>query len=71
MDYQFSTSITKEGDSYVARCPQLNLSCTGEDIESARANLRAAIELHLVTWGGPEDEPSQAGFTVEQLLDLL
>jgi predicted RNase H-like HicB family nuclease len=71
MDYQFSTVITKEGDGYVGTCPELNITSRGEDVESTQANLRAAIELHLVTWGSPSDEYSQAGFTVEQLLDLL
>jgi predicted RNase H-like HicB family nuclease len=51
MTYRFSALITKEGDCYVARCPELDVTSQGEDIESARANLREAIELYLETWG--------------------
>jgi predicted RNase H-like HicB family nuclease len=43
----------------VARCPELNVTSQGEDIDSARTNLREAIELYLETWGGPDDSASQ------------
>jgi predicted RNase H-like HicB family nuclease len=48
---RFSALITKEDDWYVARCPELNVTSQGKDVESARANLREAIELYLETWG--------------------
>jgi predicted RNase H-like HicB family nuclease len=59
MTYRFSALITKDGDYYVARCPELDVTSQGEDIESARANLREAIELYVETWGGPEENASQ------------
>jgi predicted RNase H-like HicB family nuclease len=59
MTYRFSALITKEDDWYVARCPELNVTSQGKDVESARANLREAIELYLETWGGPEAGASQ------------
>jgi predicted RNase H-like HicB family nuclease len=59
MTYRFSALITKEADWYVARCPELDVTSQGEDIESARANLGEAIELYLETWGGPENNFSQ------------
>jgi predicted RNase H-like HicB family nuclease len=59
MTYRFSALISKEGALYVARCPELDVTSQGEDIESARANLREAIELYLETWGGPEESASQ------------
>ena len=63
MNYRFSALITKEDDLYVARCPELGVTSQGKDVESARANLREAIELYLETWGGPESEsPSQQPF---------
>jgi len=47
----------------VACCPELGVTSQGKDVESARANLREAIELYLETWGGPESEsPSQQPF---------
>jgi predicted RNase H-like HicB family nuclease len=38
----------------VARCPELNVTSQGADVESARGNLREAIELYLETWGAPK-----------------
>ena len=58
MTYRFSALITKEADWYVARCPELDVTSQGEDIESAQANLREAIELYLETWGCPEESAS-------------
>jgi predicted RNase H-like HicB family nuclease len=51
MTYRFTALITKDGNWHVARCPELDVTSQGEDIESARANLREAIELYLDTWG--------------------
>ena len=51
MNYRFSALITKEDEWYVARCPELGVTSQGKDVESARTNLREAIELYLETWG--------------------
>ncbi len=59
MNYRFSALITKEDDWYVARCPELGVTSQGKDVESARTNLREAIELYLETWGGPEFDGTQ------------
>jgi predicted RNase H-like HicB family nuclease len=45
----FTAAMHKEGDSYVAFCPELDIASQGETIESARENLREAIELFLET----------------------
>ena len=37
--------IEKEGDWYVAFCPELNVASQGETIAAARANLLEALEL--------------------------
>ena len=60
MTYRFSALITKEDDWYVARCPELDVTSQGKDIEAARANLREAIELYLETWGPPEASAATA-----------
>jgi len=59
MTYRFSALITKEDSWYVARCPELNVTSQGNDVESARANLGEAIELYLETWGVPEERPAE------------
>lgn len=60
MKYRFSALITKEDDWYVARCPELGVTSQGKDIESARSNLREAIELYLETWGTPDQQPAES-----------
>ena len=45
----FTAAIHKEGDLYVALCPELDIASQGETIETARENLREAIELFLET----------------------
>ena len=52
MTYRFSALITKEGEWFVARCPELGVTSQGTDVESARANLREAVALSLETWKG-------------------
>lgn len=37
--------IEREGDGYVSFCPELDIASQGETIESARHNLREALEL--------------------------
>ena len=54
MTYRFSALITKEDGWYVARCPELNVTSQGKDVESARQNLSEAVSLYLETWGMPE-----------------
>ncbi len=37
--------IEREGDGYVSLCPELDIASQGDSIESARENLREALEL--------------------------
>jgi len=37
--------IEREGDGYVSLCPELDIASQGKTIESARDNLREALEL--------------------------
>ena len=37
--------IEREGDSYVALCPELDIASQGETVEESQGNLREAIEL--------------------------
>lgn len=36
--------IEKEGDGYVALCPELDIASQGQTLGEARANLREAVE---------------------------
>lgn len=42
---QFTAIIEREGDGYVALCPELDIASQGETVEEARRNLAEAIEL--------------------------
>jgi predicted RNase H-like HicB family nuclease len=53
-NYRFSAVITKEDSDYIARCPELGVTSQGHDVESARSNLREAIELYIETRGVPD-----------------
>ena len=41
--------IEREGDGYVALCPDLDIASEGESIEEARRNLIEAVELFFET----------------------
>lgn len=47
MKRQLTAIIEREGDGYVSLCPELDISSQGDTIESARDNLREALELFL------------------------
>ncbi len=46
---RFTGIIERDGESYVALCPELDVASQGESIEEARSNLVEAIELFLET----------------------
>ena len=49
MTYQLTAIIEKEGDGYVALCPELDVASQGDTIEEARKNLQEALELFFET----------------------
>lgn len=44
---QLTAIIEREGDGYVALCPELDVASQGETVETARRNLIEAVELFL------------------------
>jgi len=46
--------IEREGDGYVALCPEVDVASQGDTIEEARANLKEALELFFET-ASPEE----------------
>ncbi|MDI6733503.1 MAG: type II toxin-antitoxin system HicB family antitoxin [Planctomycetota bacterium] len=51
---QLTAVIEKEGDGYVALCPELDIASQGNAIETARDNLREALELFFETASAAE-----------------
>jgi predicted RNase H-like HicB family nuclease len=43
----FTAILEKEGDQWVALCPELDVASQGGSVEGATANLREAVELFL------------------------
>ena len=45
MARRLTAIIGREGDGYVALCPELDIASQGETVETAHENLREALEL--------------------------
>jgi len=45
MSKRLTAVIQREGDGFVALCPELDIASQGDTIEAARDNLREALEL--------------------------
>ncbi len=45
MTMRLTAVIQREADGFVALCPELDVASQGDTIESARENLREALEL--------------------------
>jgi predicted RNase H-like HicB family nuclease len=41
----FTALIQREGDGFVALCPELDIASQGDSVEEARRNLQEALEL--------------------------
>ena len=50
----FTAMLQREGDGYVALCPELDVASQGDTVEQARTNLREAVELLLETASAKE-----------------
>lgn len=46
---QFTALIEREGNQYVALCPELDIASQGNTVEQARKNLHEALELFFET----------------------
>jgi predicted RNase H-like HicB family nuclease len=43
--HRLTAIIEREGDGYVALCPELDIASQGDSVESARLNLSEAVDL--------------------------
>ncbi len=51
---ELTAIIEREGDGYVALCPELDIASQGDTVESARTNLIEALELFFESASGQE-----------------
>ena len=49
MTRQFTAIIEREGDGYVALCPEVDIASQGDSVDEARANLKEALDLFFET----------------------
>ncbi|WP_165220454.1 type II toxin-antitoxin system HicB family antitoxin [Aquisphaera insulae] len=54
MNRGLTMNVAREGDGFVAHCPELDIASQADSIEAARDNLREAIDLFLQC--APDDE---------------
>jgi len=54
MKRQLTAIIEREDDGYVSLCPELDIASQGHSIESARKNLKEALELFFETASSKE-----------------
>ena len=54
MKRQLTAIIEREGNGYVALCPEVDVASQGDTIDKARRNLREALELFFET-ASPEE----------------
>ena len=56
----FTAVLRREGDGFVATCPELDVASQGDTVEQARQNLRQAVELFLEC-ASPEEVKEHLG----------
>ncbi len=49
MNKQLTAIIEREGDGYVALCPDVDVASQGDTVDEARDNLKEALELFFET----------------------
>jgi len=54
MTRQLTAIIEKEGDGYVAFCPEVDVASQGATIDEARKNIKEALDLFFET-ASPEE----------------
>jgi len=54
MTRQLTAIIEREGDGYVALCPEVDVASQGASVDEARGNLREALELFFETASSKE-----------------
>lgn len=54
MTRQLTAIIEREGDGYVALCPEVDVASQGETVDEARANLKEALNQFFETASSEE-----------------
>lgn len=57
--HEFTALVEREGDGYVALCPEFDIASQGDTVEEAKCNLAEAVSLFLETADPSEIERRQ------------
>ena len=68
---QITGIIEREGDGYVALCPELDVASQGDTVEEARQNLVEAVELFLEVADPSEVEGRLSGEVYVTRLEVV
>ena len=68
--FHLTAVIEREGDGYVALCPELDVASQGDTVEGARANLTEAVELFFETASPAEVAERLSGEVYVTSLDI-
>jgi predicted RNase H-like HicB family nuclease len=60
MSRRLTAIIQRDGDGFVALCPELDIASQGDTIEKATANLQEALELFFET-ASPQEILQRSG----------
>lgn len=63
----FTAILRKEGDMYVAECPEVGTVSQGKTVDEAVANLKEATELYLEEF--PIEEETKPLMTIFEVMD--
>jgi predicted RNase H-like HicB family nuclease len=66
----YTAVISREGNAFVALCPELHVVSEGDTLDEARANLQEAVELFLETASPQEIEERSLGETYVTHLEV-
>ncbi len=72
MRIRLTEELWREGNMYVAYCPELDVPSCGETVEQAKRNLKEVIQIHLMEtakMGTLDKLLEDAGF--DQTQDML
>jgi predicted RNase H-like HicB family nuclease len=70
MSRQLTAIIQREGEGFVALCPELDIASQGDTIEGARDNLCEALELFFEFASPAEIQQRSAGETFVTQIQL-
>ncbi len=59
---RFSAVVKKEGNWFVAWCPELDIASQGKTLDEAVSNLKEAIELYLEDEDAEVPQPTEIAF---------